>query len=120
MPKYTYFKYNSTRNFYIKHFRKTLFDDDVKNNDDDSLTSIVNIEKVENNKREDKLVAENRKQKNISKDTQDKMKVYVCPFCNVIIKNGLSFGGHVTKHKNEKNYKIILENAREARNQKNV
>ena len=120
MPKYTYYKYNSTRNFYIKHVRKTIFTDDVENKDNDNSTSIVNREKEERNKKEDKLIIKKTKQKNEWIETQDKKKEYVCPFCNVIVKNGLSCGGHVIKHRNEKKYKRILETAKEARNKNNV
>jgi len=46
------------------------------------------------------------------------VKDFICPFCGVDLKDGLSFGGHVRKHKNEVNYREVLNAARKARNKK--
>ena len=40
---------------------------------------------------------------------QDKSKSRACPFCNVVLRDGSAFGGHVKTHSKEPNYKLLRE-----------
>ena len=86
MLKYSKFKYNNTRNFYLQHMRKNVFEsNDNKHNEGNN-----------------KMVAND----------------YICPFCEKYFENPFYYGGHVTLHRNEPNYKEIIDNARKTRNAK--
>ena len=47
MPKYKTFKYNSTRNFYLKHYRKSIFETSEKkineDNNEDYICPFCNL-----------------------------------------------------------------------------
>ena len=86
MPKYTHFKYASTRKFYLKYYRKTCFE---------------------------KYDGYDGKHKD-SKEKQSKID-FVCPFCKRVFECSSAYGGHMSSHRKEPDFLKKLDKAKKER-----
>ena len=86
MLKYTHFKYVSTRKFYFKHYRKTLFE---------------------------KYDGYDSKHKE-SKETQIKID-FICLFCKRVFECSSCYGGHMSSHRKEPDFQKKLDEAKKER-----